>query len=92
VFIDGVEMSGSPFTLAPGASVGKSFAGINTGPVKIVSNVKIVASERVIYKVNGTPTSFSEMLALPNSQRNTIFWLPWYNNVDLQSELRFTVP
>jgi hypothetical protein len=60
--------------------------------VKIVSNVKIVVSERVIYKANGTPTSFSEMLALPNSQRNTTFWLPWYNNVDLHSELRLSTP
>ena len=66
--------------------------GINTGPVKIVSNVKIVAGERMLYKANGTPTSFSELLALPNSLRNTTVWLPWYNNIDLDSKLRFTVP
>jgi hypothetical protein len=92
VFIGGVEMTGSPFTLAAGESVGKNFTGIDTGPVKIVSNVKIVVSERVIYKANGTQTSFSEMMALPNSQLNTTYWLPWYNNVDLDTQLRFGVP
>jgi hypothetical protein len=92
VFIGGVEMQGSPFTLAPGASTRISFAGINKGPVKIVSTQNIVAAERVIYKVDNTPTSFSEMLGLSNSQLNTTYWLPWYNNVDLRTELRLAVP
>jgi hypothetical protein len=88
IWIGGVEMSGSPFVLASGASLRVSFAGINTGPVKISSNVNIVAAERVIYKVNGINTSFSELLALPNSQLDTLYWLPWYNNVDLDTQLR----
>ena len=57
--------------------------------MKIVSNVPIVAAERLIYKVNGINTSFSEMMALPNSQLDTTYWLPWYNNVDLDTQLRF---
>ncbi len=89
VYIGGKEMPGSPFTLAKGASTRKSYAGVNNGPVKIVSNVKIVAAERVIYTVNGINTSFSEMMALPNNQLNTIYWLPWYNNRDLDTQLRF---
>jgi hypothetical protein len=89
VLIGGVEMAGSPFTLAPGASTRQSFASINDGPVKIVSDQNIVAAERVIYKVNGVPTSFSEMMALPNRQLNSTYWLPWYNNVDLDTQLRF---
>ncbi len=89
VFIGGAEMSGSPFTLATGASTRKSFSGINNGPVKIVSNVNIVAAERVIYQVNGVNTSFTEMMGLPNSQLNTTYWLPWYNNTDLDTQLRF---
>ena len=89
VYIGGAEMQGSPFTLAAGASTRKSFAGVNNGPVKIVSNVNIVAAERVIYKVNGVNTSFSEMMALPNSQLDNTYWLPWYNNVDLDTQLRF---
>ena len=92
VYIGSVEVAGSPFSLAAGASFRKSFPGIDKGPVKIVSNQKIVAAERVIYKVNNLPTSFSEMMALPSSQLDTRNWLPWYNNVDLDTQLRFAVP
>jgi hypothetical protein len=80
VFIGGVEMTGSPFSLAAGTSTQKSFPGINNGPVQIVSNQNIVAAARVIYKVNNVPTSFSEMMALPNGQLNSTYWFPWYNN------------
>jgi hypothetical protein len=92
VYIGGVEMPNSPFSLLPGASTRQSFAGINSGPVQIASNVPIVAAERLIYKVNGVNTSFSEMMALPNSALDTTYWLPWYNNVDLDTQLRFGVP
>jgi hypothetical protein len=89
VYIGEEEMTGSPFTVDPGESTRKSFPGIDDGPVKIESNVNIVAAERVIYKVNGLPTSFSEMLALPNEGLDDKYWLPWYNNVGLDSQLRF---
>jgi hypothetical protein len=89
VYIGGVEMPNSPFTLLPGESTRQSFAGVNNGPVKIVSNVPIVAAERLIYRVGGVNTSFTEMMALPNSQLNTTYWLPWYNNIDLDTQLRF---
>ena len=85
-------MAGSPFVLAPGASTRQSFVGINNGPVRIVSDVNIVAAERVIYKINGLNTSFSEMMGLPNNLLSTTYWLPWYNNVDLDTQLRFGVP
>ncbi len=89
VFIADQEMDGSPFGLTPGDSIRRSFAGINDGPVKIEGNVDIIAAERVIYKVNGVNTSFSEMMGLPHSQLDSIYWLPWYNNVDLNTQLRF---
>ena len=88
----GCAPSNSPFTLAPGASLRVSCAGVNKGPVKILSNVNIVAAERVIYKVNNLPTSFSEMMALPAGQLDSSYWLPWYNNVDLDTQLCFGVP
>jgi len=92
VYIGGVEMTGSPFTLLPGESTRQSFPSVNNGPVQIVSDVPIVAAERLIYKVNNVNTSFSEMMALPDSQLDTLYWLPWYNNVDLDTQLRFGVP
>jgi len=88
VYIGGTEMTGSPFNVAIGKTKKISFAGINKGPVKIVSNVDILASERVIFKVNEVNTSFSEMMALPNGQLDTTHWLPWYDNVSMNTQLR----
>jgi uncharacterized delta-60 repeat protein len=76
------------FSLAAGASTRLSYAGVNSGPVKIVSTQNIVAAQRVIYKVNGTNTSFSEMMALPQKGLDQVYYLPWYNNVDLDTQLR----
>jgi hypothetical protein len=91
LYIGGVEMTGSPFSLAAGASTRKSFAADN-GPVRIVSNQNIIVGERMIYKFNGINTSFTEMLALPNKLLDPMYWLPWYNNTDLDTQLRFGVP
>jgi predicted outer membrane repeat protein len=88
IFIGGQEM-GTGFPLLAGESTRVSFPDISDGPVKIESDVNIVAAERVIYKVNGVNTSFSEMMALPNSQMDKTYWLPWYNNRELDSQLRF---
>jgi hypothetical protein len=90
--LSGCTPSNSPYTLAAGASLRVSCGGVNNGPVQIVSNVNIVAAERVIYNVNNLPTSFSEMMGLPNSQLDTLYWLPWYNNIDLDSQLRLATP
>jgi hypothetical protein len=92
VTIGGVEITGSPFTIDAGKSIRKSFPGINGGLVKITSDIPIVVAERVIYKVNNINTSFTEMMALPNTQLDSIYWLPWYNNVDIDTQLRFGVP
>ena len=90
VTIGGVPMPS--FDLAAGESVRKSYAGMNNGPVQIASTQSIVVSERLIYRVNNVNTSFSEMMGLPESLLNSSFWLPWYNNADLDTQLRFGVP
>jgi hypothetical protein len=92
VFVGGVEMQGSPFTLLAGESRRVSFPGVNDGLVQVVSDVPIIASERVIYKVNNVRTSFSEMMALPDALLDTMYWFPWYNNVYLNTQLRFGMP
>jgi hypothetical protein len=92
VYIAGKEMPGSPFSLPAGDSVMAGFPGIDKGPVRIVSNQKIVASQQVLYRVNGVAESFSEMMGLPASQLAATFWLPWYNNVEVNTQLRFGVP
>ena len=93
VFIGVQEATGSPFTLAPGASTRKSFA-INNGPVKVMSNQVIVASLRVIFPKSGVVpiTGFSELMGLPQSQLTTAYYFTWYNNAGLDEQLRFGVP
>ena len=87
VTIGGVAQT--PINLAAGESTRVSYTGVDAGPVKIESTQNIVAAERIIYKVNGVNTSFSEMMALPEKQLDTTYWLPWYNNVGLDTQLRF---
>jgi hypothetical protein len=91
IFVAGVEVTGSPFTLTTsgtGQSQRLSFA-LNNGPVKVVSNVPIVNTERLIYFNGGVPVSFSEMLGLPNSQLSNTYWFPWYKNAgEVDTQLR----
>ena len=79
------------YLIQPSSSMRDSFRSINAGPVQLVStnDVPLMAAQRVIYNVNGAPTSFSEMMALPDSQLDNTYWMPWYNNVDLDTQLRF---
>ena len=82
------------YGLLPSESRRVSYAGVNNGPVSIESTnaAPALAAERLIYKVNNVATSFTEMMAQPNGQLDTTYWLPWYNNVDLDTQLRFGVP
>jgi uncharacterized protein YcfL len=92
VYIGGEKMTDSPFTLDAGESIRVSYLNVDNGPVQIVSDVPIVAAERLIYRVNGVQTSFSELMGLPDSLLDSSFWFPWYNNLGMDSQLRFGVP
>jgi hypothetical protein len=84
------------YQLTPNQSRRVSYNGMNSGPVVVQSSggVPIVASERVAYTPNGgaTWTSFSEMMGLPQAQLSTTYLFPWYNNIELDSQMRFGVP
>ena len=84
------------YALVPNQSRRVSYNGMNSGPVVVQSSggVPIVASERVAYTPNGgaTWTSFAEMMGLPQAQLSTTYLFPWYNNLDLDTQLRFGVP
>jgi hypothetical protein len=82
------------YLIAPDQSVRVSYAGVDAGPLKITSSggVPIIASERVAYYNGSAWTSFSEMMGLPGNQLATAYVMPWYNNVDLNTQLRFGVP
>ncbi|MEO7839784.1 MAG: hypothetical protein ABIU06_10575, partial [Anaerolineales bacterium] len=82
------------YNLAPNASQRVSYAGLDAGPVVIQSsgNVPIIASLRVAYFDGTAWTSFAEMMGLPQAHLATSYLFPWYNNLDLDTQLRFAVP
>jgi hypothetical protein len=81
------------YNLTPNQSTRVSY-GVNNGPVQIQSSggVPIIVSERVAYHDGSAWTSFSELMGLPANQLTTTYWFPWYNNMDLNSQLRFGAP
>jgi hypothetical protein len=93
VTIGGV-LKGS-YNLAPNASQRVSYP-VNGGPVVIQSSggVPIIASMRVAYFDTAISkwTSFAEMMGLPREQLTSSYLFPWYNTIDLDTQLRFGVP
>jgi hypothetical protein len=70
---------------------------VNAGPVQVQSsgNVPIIASMRFVWIQSLDPllvTAFSEMLGLPNEKLSTSYVFPWYNNVELDTQVRMAVP
>ena len=66
---------------------------VSDGPVEVFSDGQnIIAALRVIYTVNNVPTSYSELMGLPGVQLAASYLFPWYNNLQLNSQLRFGVP
>jgi hypothetical protein len=92
----GATLLGS-YPLSPSASTRVDYPGVNGGPLQIVSSggIPIIAAERVIYSEgngsfqNGTHTSYSELMGFPSNQLTTQYWIPWYNNVNMWTQLRF---
>jgi hypothetical protein len=82
------------YILPAGESKRINYDGVDSGPVVIQSsgNVPIIASERVAYFDGSSWTSFSEMMGLPSNQLTNSYVFPWYNNIDLNTQLRFGVP
>jgi hypothetical protein len=76
------------YTLAAGGATRKNYTGRNTGPLHVVSSSQPVLT--TIRMLSGS--SFYEMTGLPNSQLSTQYFFPWYNNVAMDSEIRFAAP
>jgi hypothetical protein len=80
------------YSLAAGAAARKNYQNRNTGPLHVVSSAEpILSTIRMLYT---TPSfsSFYEMMGLPNTQLSTQYFFPWYNNVAMDSQLRFAMP
>src|SRR4026209_969955 len=91
VTIAGVAQT--PIQVQPGTSTRVSYV-VNSGPVKVQSSggVPIIVAERDAWLLNGAVRSFSEMMGLPGNQLFTSYYFPWYNDLTLDTQLRFAVP
>ena len=93
----GGALKGSYF-LTPGQSTRQNYAGVDSGPVKVVSTGgnPIISAIRSAWAVNGVTTSFSQLMGLPLEQLSDTYVFPGYNNVTLNDQLRIanvdTVP
>ena len=96
VTIGGVERGS--YDLGVDESMRASYVGVNAGPVVVESSdgVLITASERVAYHDGSAWTSFAEWMGLPAGTPVDLltdaYIFPWYNNVVLDTQLRFGVP
>jgi len=66
---------------AASSNLSANFTDVNNNPLRMTTTNNVA--------ISAPATSFSEMMGLPDSQLDTIYWLPWYNNVDLDTQLRF---
>jgi hypothetical protein len=78
------------YNLQPSAGQRVSY-NLDTGPVVIQSSggVPIIAALRDAYKVNGRVESFAQLMGLPLEALSDTYYLPAYNNVTLNGQLRF---
>ncbi len=79
VYISGVKMNASPYSIAPGQRIFPRY-GINGGPVHVVSTngVNIFTSERTKFG-----NSFNEVMGYPGNQIHTAFWFTSYDDAGM---------
>ncbi len=100
VKINGVTYG--PYHLGLNGSQRITLDNVDAGPVEVKSSggVPIIASMRVNLKTNPTYSSYSEFmgmsvgspLGMPGNELSTTYWFPWYNNIGLDTQLRFGMP
>jgi hypothetical protein len=94
VWIAGV-LAGGPYTVAVNSVGAQNFYSNTGGPVQVRSTngVPIISTERFIFTTNGVkPSSFSETMGMPLEQLSDEYWFPFYNNISLNSQIRFANP
>jgi hypothetical protein len=88
VYIGGVMMNSTPYSLGPGERVYPRY-GIADGPVQVVSTngVAIFASERSKYL-----ESFNEILGIAVDQLTTEYWFTTYDDLGMDTGLVISKP
>jgi hypothetical protein len=77
---------GLAYTIPAGGSIRLEYAGLNDGPVRIVTDTvdaTILATMRVIWGAG-----YDELMGYPADQLTNEYVFPWYNNKAMSSQLR----
>jgi hypothetical protein len=87
IYIDGV-LQGS-YAIAPGTNVTPRWIGLQAGPVQVLSDIPIFASERVFTVPSN---AFNEFMGIPRTQFSTEYWFTWYDSVYMDNKLLISKP
>ncbi|HEY5983927.1 MAG TPA: hypothetical protein VIU38_10675, partial [Anaerolineales bacterium] len=80
------------YDVAPNGRVTPVYAGLNTGPVEVISDIPVFTSERVLSTGPSSVVSFNEMMGLAQNQMTTKYWFTWYDNLAMLSDLVIASP
>ena len=86
IYIAGVKMTGSPFSIPAGGRVTPRWIGLTDGPVRVVSTngAPVVTSERVLTYPDSV---FNEMMGFPLNQMSSEYWFPYYDSVSMSNDI-----
>ncbi|MEW6206657.1 MAG: hypothetical protein AB1509_07530 [Chloroflexota bacterium] len=77
------------FTIPPRGNVTPRWIGLQGGPVQVVSDIPIFASERVFTVPNSV---FNEAMGIPGNQLTSEYWYPWYDSQNMNNFLLISKP
>jgi hypothetical protein len=83
IFIGGTLMGS--YSIPPGSRVTPRWIGLQDGPVQVLSDIPVIASERVFTAPNN---SFNEMMGVPQEQFAGEYWFPWFDSVNMNTTLQ----
>jgi hypothetical protein len=86
VYINGLKINTTPYAIAPGQRVFPRY-GVNSGAVRVVSDIPIFTSERSKYL-----SSFNEILGVPTNQLTTDYWFTSLDDLGMITELVIAAP
>lgn len=87
IFIAGVSQG--TYAIPPGSRITPRWIGTINGPVRVVSDIPVFASERVFTVPNNV---FNEMMGYPASQLSAEYWFPWYDSVNMKNDILISKP
>jgi hypothetical protein len=86
VYIGGTKMNTTPYNLPVGGSLRVEYAGVNNGPVRVVtatSGATILPTMRVLYG-----SGYDELMGYPSNRLTVEYVFPMYSNSLLNTQLR----